>query len=102
MCTYTEEINNSGAYISLLVNITTKSGALVYPKEEGKYAWMATPFEAVWYPGFKYIYKLDVSDGGMVDPEDVPDNPTPSTPGNGGNILGGKIKISASVYGWSN
>lgn len=104
--------NDNGAYVSLLVNITTKSGALVYPKTEDEYAWMATPFEAVWSPGFKYIYKLDVSDGGMIDPEDVPDtpvnpedpenpeNPTPSTPGNGGNILGGAIKINGTVQSW--
>lgn len=93
----------AGTYVSVLVNITTKEGALVYPKTGADdYAWMATPLSADWKPGFKYVYNLDVSDGGLVEPDTDPDpDPAPSPgPGSGSSVLGGAIKIDGYVFGW--
>ena len=93
----------AGAFVSVLVNITTKEGAMVYPKTvAGDYAWMATPLSADWKPGFKYVYNLDVSDGGLVEPDNDPDpDPAPSPgPGSGSSVLGGAIKIDGYIFGW--
>lgn len=86
-----------GTFVSLLVNITTKDGAMVYPKTTADdYAWMATPLSATWNSGFKYVYTLDVSDGGLVEPDPAPG------PDGGSPVLGGAIKISGQIYSWSN
>ena len=45
-----KENTNNGAYLAVLVKITTKDGALVYPFNEDSedYAWAAIPVEGSW------------------------------------------------------
>lgn len=65
-----------GAYIGVLVNVTTKDGTPVYPKtaaEEGKvtYDWVAVPVSTEWEAGSKYVYTLDFTNGyGYVAPRE--------------------------------
>ena len=83
-----------GAYLSVLVNITTKDGAQVYPSEgnEEDYAWAAVAIDTEWKPGSHYVYTLDFSEGaGNVDP----DEKDPEEPGE--EILGGPIKLKVEV-----
>lgn len=60
-----KESNTSGAYIAILVNITT-STTQIYPNTEGEYAWVALPISGTWYAGYKYVYTLDFSEGAGV------------------------------------
>ena len=100
---------NGGAYLSVLVHIETKDGAVVYPKEKDKedgpttqadattteerYAWAAVAIGTKWEMGNKYTYILDFSNGaGRVDPEE------PEEPGE--EILGGEIKFTVDVTQW--
>lgn len=87
--------SNKGAYLAVLVKITTKDGAVVYPKDaEEDHAYVAVPIGTNWEAGKKYIYKLDFSNGaGQVDPE----NPD----GGGEDILGEAIKFTVEVTAWS-
>lgn len=84
-----------GAYLAVLVKITTKDGAVVYPKDaEEDHAYVAVPIGTNWEAGKKYTYKLDFSNGaGQVDPE----NPD----GGGEDILGEAIKFTVEVTAWS-
>lgn len=87
--------DSKGAYLAVLVRITTKDGAVVYPKQTtgDEHAYVAVPIDTNWEAGKKYIYKLDFSDGaGKVDPED-PD-------GGGEDILGEAIKFTVEVTEW--
>ncbi len=90
------------AYLSVLVNISTDDGAVIYPfpsdtqKDASgnlrKYAWASVPLSGTWEAGKKYIYTLDFSEGaGTVDPDD----PTPGKP-----VLGDLIKFSVKVTPW--
>lgn len=84
------------AYLSVLVNITTKDGAQVYPflsdPKKRTYAWASIPLSATWEAGKKYVYTLDFTKGaGFVDPDD----PTPGQP-----VLGGDIKLKVNVLPW--
>ena len=94
-----QENASKGAYIAVLVKITTKSGAQVYPfasdagNTEG-YAWAAIPVSTLWEAGKKYVYTLNFTTGaGYVDPtEDY----MPGVP-----ILVGEIKFNVTVEDWT-
>lgn len=83
---------NKGAYISILVNITTKEGALVYPDVADEYGWIAVAIDTEWESGFKYVYNLDLNKGGLTDPEE--NNP-------GTEVLGGEIEFDWTMESWS-
>lgn len=95
------------SYISVLVNITSKYGAQVYPAGGG-FGWVAIGLPYEWESGKKYVYTLDFSDGaGRVDPNpgnDVnPDgiDPTkPKDPALGKPILGKRVKFGITVSPW--
>ncbi len=117
---------NKGAYIAVLVNVTTTSGAPVYPvkaAEEGKttYGWVAVPVNTVWEAGKKYTYTLDFTNGyGYVAPtepgaggeggegggdegdENLPDPTDPDTPNPGDNTTGSPIMFTVTVSPWTN
>ncbi len=91
------------AYLSVLINISTKDGVQMYPfpsdtmKDANgnprKYAWASIPLTGTWEQGKKYIYTLDFTDGaGNVDPDD----PNPGTP-----VLGKDIKFTVKVLDWT-
>ncbi len=89
------------AYLGVLLNVTTKDGAQVYPfpsetkttnKALRTYGWAAIPLSGTWEAGKKYIYTLDFTGGaGYIDPDD----PNPGDP-----ILGGPIKFTINVEDW--
>lgn len=99
-----KENTSKGAYISLLLRITTKDGALVYPfkedaeakgeSEENKtYAWAAIPVDTKWEAGKKYVYRLNFANGaGYVDPEEDTNKGKP--------ILDGEVKFDVEVTDW--
>ena len=94
-----------GAYISVLLNITTDAGALVYPKKTGGFAWASVPVKFEWEKGKKYIYMLNFTNGaGKVDPVDPgqdwdKDEPQ-KDPDKGKDILGEPIKFTVIVNNW--
>ena len=94
-----KENTRKGAYISLLLRITTKDGALVYPFKEdaeaGKeYAWAAIPVDTKWEAGKKYVYRLNFANGaGYVDPEE-------DSVHKGKPILDGEVKFDVEVTDW--
>lgn len=91
-----------GAYIAVKVNITTTSGARVYPDASvGEYDWVAVPVGTNWVAGQKYVYTLDFSNGaGRVDPEKPdPTDPDPFKPGE--DVLGSAIKFTVTVTPWT-
>ena len=95
---------NKGAYLAVLVQIATASGARVYPTTviAAGYDWVAVPINTKWEAGQKYIYTLDFSSGaGKVDPGKTPptDPNDPFTPG--GDILGSAIKFTVAVTPWT-
>lgn len=89
-----------GAYIALKIQITTASGARVYPAT-GEYDWAAVAIDTKWEAGKKYVYTLDFSNGaGKVDPEKPdPTDPDPFKPGD--DILGKPIKFTVTVTPWT-
>lgn len=91
---------NKGAYIALKIQITTASGARVYPATGKDYDWAAVAIGTNWEAGKKYVYTLDFSNGaGKVDPEKPTPDPTdPFKPGE--DILGGPIKFKVTVKDW--
>lgn len=91
---------NSGAYLAVLVNVETKDGAQVHPKNDDgteEYAWVAVGIGTKWEMGYKYIYTLDFSEG-AGKPEPDPEDPEPDEPVD--PILGGPIKFTVDVTGW--
>lgn len=93
---------NKGAYIALKIQITTASGARVYPATGKDYDWAAVAIDTNWAAGKKYVYTLDFSNGaGKVDPEKPqPVDPTdPFKPGE--DILGKPIKFTVTVTPWA-
>ncbi len=91
----------NGAYLALMIQITTKDGAQVYPAKKGDYGWAAVAIDTEWKAGNKYVYTLDFSNGaGKVDPEkQKPVDPTdPFNPGD--DILGKPIKFTVEVTDW--
>lgn len=98
------ENTNEGAYLSVLVQITTKDGAQVYPASQ-EYGWAAVGINTKWQMGKHYVYTLDFSKGaGNVDPEGPdPENPDPDDPFEPGDpILGGQIMFTVTVNVWVN
>lgn len=97
-----------GKYISVLINITSKYGASVYPAgsttDNETYGWVAIPVEFIWESGKKYVYTLDFSEGaGRVDPTDPGVSVTPdgvTDPKKGNPILGTRIKFGLVVSTW--
>ena len=101
----TDKTNTAnGAYIALKIQITTASGARVYPAKGKDYDWAAVAVGTNWEAGKKYVYTLDFSNGaGKVDPEKPtptpdPENPDPFNPGD--DILGKPIKFTVTVTDW--
>lgn len=102
----------NGAYISVLCQISSKSGGTntqIYPDAAGRYAYAAVPISTKWLPGKKYTYTLNfLGSGGAGNVDPSPQNPeNPSdpqvddTPGTGGNpVLGGAIKFTVTVDEW--
>lgn len=96
---------NEGAYIGVKIQISTKDGNCVYPRNKDlEYAYACVPINTEWEAGKHYVYKLDFSNGaGYVDPEipvnPDPENPDPDQPGD--EILGGGIKFTVSVSEWT-
>lgn len=99
----TDKANTAyGAYIALKIQITTASGARVYPAKGKDYDWAAVAVGTNWEAGKKYVYTLDFSNGaGKVDPEKPqPVDPTdPFKPGE--DILGKPIKFTVTVTPWA-
>lgn len=87
---------NKKAYLSVLVQVTTKAGALVYPFNGDKrdYAWAAIPVGIEWEAGKKYVYTLDFTTGaGFVDPTEDENK--------GESVITGEIKFTVDVEAWS-
>lgn len=93
--------DDKSTYISVLVNITSKYGAQVYPAGGG-FGWVAIGVPYVWESGKKYVYTLDFSDGaGRVDPNPGNDvHPGVSDPALGKPILGKRVKFGIAVSPW--
>lgn len=88
--------SNGKAYLSVLVQVTTKAGALVYPfnDDDREYAWAAIPVGIQWEAGKKYVYTLDFTTGaGFVDPEEENNK--------GESVITGEIKFTVNVEAWS-
>ena len=84
---------DKGAYIAILVNITTADGAVVFPETAGEYGWIAYPIDTEWIRGFKYVYTFDFTNGaGYV---------APGPDGGGDEVLGGKITFTHYIDSWS-
>ena len=88
-------------YISVLVNITSKYGAQVYPAGGG-FGWVAIGLPYEWESGKKYVYTLDFSDGaGRVDPNPGDAvQPGVGDPALGKPILGKRVKFGIAVSPW--
>ena len=90
------------AYLSVLVNITSEDGAVIYPfpsdtrKDANgqpiKYAWASVSLGEKWEAGKKYIYTLDFTEGGGTTD---PDDPVPGVP-----VLGDPINFTVKVTDW--
>lgn len=76
----------------LYPNATTPGNQSLIDKDGFAYSAVAIPTN--WEPGKKYIYTLEFSRGGQVDPEDPTDGGKP--------ILGGPISFTVSVDEWKN
>lgn len=101
----TNTLENRGAYISLLVNITTVDGTPIYPSRKDYYtngvnaAWDAVGVEVEWLPGRHYEYTLNFLHNGSGAGQKDPDEP--EIPGSGGDvILGGLITLNLGIEEW--
>ena len=108
--------DNEGAYLGILLRITTPTGAQYYPLEEGKYAYATVPFSVPdgMKAGVHYKVTLDFSNGagyqepslGDGIPADLPagvevsGRPWGGEEKPGAAILGGPIKFDVSVEPW--
>lgn len=58
---------DTGARVSFLVSITNVSEnnvrTQIFPREEGKYAWVGAPIDTKWEAGHNYDYTFDFTDG---------------------------------------
>jgi len=96
---------NQGSYISLLVNIKTAAGGLVYPKSASykkdgvNAAWDAVGTNLTLTPGETTVLTLKFFGEGGAGQQD-PDEP--GEEGKGGDpILNGSMKIEVSVEPWT-
>ena len=103
----TDKTNSSnGTYLALKVKITSKGGALIYPKS-GDSAWMAVPVPSAlkFEQGKKYNVTLDFfknKGAGYVDPENPGELDGDAGTNDGGqSILGGAITFNATVTPWT-
>lgn len=80
--------NAGGTYLGVLINITTKEGAQVYPAANGEYGWVSKPISGEWVAGKKYNYNLDFTAGAGYD------NVT-------GEQINNDIIFTLNVGGWS-
>lgn len=92
-----KENASGGAYIAVLANIKTSSDSQVFPKGDIEYEWIATPIDTNWEDGFKYIYTLDLKEGGLVSPDPYGDDDTKP----GEEVLGGNIKFVLKATSWT-
>lgn len=97
------EGSNIGTFISVLVNIQTRTSAQIYPNKANGYAWTAVPAKFEWAKGYKYTYTLDFTSGaGKVDPSDPgTDWDETKDPAKAEQILGGAITFETEVSGWT-
>ena len=89
-----QQNHKKGAYIAVLMKITSSSGASVTPTDQNSgYQWVAAPFPTgtEWEAGNKYIYTLDFTNGASYS--------DPSTPG-GGELLVNEITFDVDIVGW--
>ena len=85
---------NKGAYIAVLMKITSSSGASVTTTDQNNgYQWVAAPFPSgtEWVAGNKYIYTLDFTNGASYS--------DPATPG-GGELLANEITFDVDIVPW--
>lgn len=100
----TDEKGNEskGAFIAVLVNITSSAGTQVFPSEAGEYEWIARPIDTDWVRGFRYTYTLDLREGGLVAPDVDPVDPEDPDPfGPGEEVLGGTLMFTSSHTSWT-
>lgn len=110
---------NGGVYISLLLSVRNTKDVYTYPAgatDPNQCGWaaVAVPVDAgsttaTWAPGYKYIYRLNLSAGcGKVDPVDpnetgkdyVKPGESGKDPIKGDNIFGKVIKFKVNVKLW--
>lgn len=91
-----EGADDSGSFISVLLNISTVDGAQIYPSKQDGYGWVAVPVSTKWEKGKKYVYTLQFGNGGgYVDPEDPDDGWNP-----GDQIFGEPIYFTVNEFSW--
>lgn len=55
------------ARLGIYVNVKATNGSQVFPESLSEtYGWMETPIQTNWEPGFKYVYKLDLTSGSLL------------------------------------
>lgn len=87
--------DNKGAYVAVLMKITTSSGASVSETDENDgYQWVAAPLPSgtEWVAGNKYIYTLDFTNGASYS--------DPSVSG-GGVLLENEIQFDVDIVDWN-
>ena len=102
-----------GNYISVLINLTAKAGASIYPAgstaTNETYGWVSVPVSFTWKSGKKYVYTLDFTNGaGKVDPRDPGTDVNPGgkdpdkakDPNKADPVLGGLIRFGVTVSDW--
>ena len=90
-----QQNEKKGAYIAVLMKITTSSDASVTTTDENDgYQWVAAPFpaETKWEAGNKYIYTLDFTNGASYS--------DPALPG-GGVLLQNEIQFDVDIVPWN-
>lgn len=98
--------DTSGTFISVLINLTAKAGAVIYPQKtdtDYPYAWACVPVDFNWESGKKYIYTLDFSRGaGQMGPDRFWGYKGTYTylGGTGYYILGEPMTFSVTVKDW--
>lgn len=104
---YDKDTNPDGAYIAVKIKVEA-AGHQLFPKTEGKYAWVAVPINQQWLQGNKLVYTLDFTSGaGINDPGADPstDSELDPEPGPAGeSVLGDPITLTATVddsYGYN-
>ena len=64
-----QDLSASGmdARLGIYVNVKATNGSQVFPESLSEtYGWMETPIQTNWEPGFKYVYKLDLTSGSFL------------------------------------
>ena len=93
----TDKTNSkTGAYLSVKIQITAKSGMRIFPKQNAdEYGWASIALDTNWEAGKKYVYTLDFTNGaGKKDPDTQPEEEA------GEDILGEPIKFTVEVKQW--